>query len=54
MGVIAIGGGGLDIACVLAGYPFQMVTPKIVKVELHGELNPWVFSKDIILTGIEF
>ncbi|TCP53795.1 aconitase [Tumebacillus sp. BK434] len=49
MGSIAIGAGGLDIAVAMAGGAFYLNTPKVVKVELKGKLQPWVAAKDIIL-----
>lgn len=48
-GMVGIGAGGLDAAVLLAGFPFTLVTPKVVRVELRGRLRPWVASKDIIL-----
>ncbi|NLC77052.1 MAG: aconitate hydratase [Clostridia bacterium] len=49
MGMLAIGAGGLDIATAMAGEPFYLRMPTIVKVELVGRLAPWVSAKDIIL-----
>jgi aconitate hydratase len=50
MGMIAIGAGGLDVAVVLGGYPYEISCPEIVEVHLDGKLNrPWVQAKDIIL-----
>lgn len=49
MGMLAIGAGGLDIATAMAGEPFYLRMPAIVKVELRGKLSPWVSAKDIIL-----
>lgn len=49
VGAFSIGVGGLDIAAVLAGYPFWLRVPKVVNVILRGELQPWVSAKDIIL-----
>lgn len=50
MGAIAIGVGGLEAATVLAGAPFELKYPKVLKVHLTGELQkPWVTSMDIIL-----
>jgi len=49
LGMLAIGVGGLDIALSLAGAPFNLSMPKVVKVELRGRLRPWVSAKDIIL-----
>jgi aconitate hydratase len=48
-GMLAIGAGGLDVAAVMAGSPFYFDMPKILGVQLTGNLNPWVAAKDIIL-----
>ena len=50
MGMIAIGAGGLDVAVVLGGHPYEISCPEVVEVWLDGTLNrPWVQAKDIIL-----
>ena len=49
IGVIAIGAGGLDIACSMAGEPFFLKVPKVIGVKLTGRLKKMVSSKDIIL-----
>src|SRR5215211_1427238 len=49
LGSIAIGAGGLDVALVMAGQPFQTPAPKVVGVELTGALSEWVTPKDVIL-----
>src|SRR3712207_7328759 len=49
LGAIAIGAGGLDVALVMAGQPFQTPAPKVVGVELTGDLPEWVTPKDVIL-----
>jgi len=50
LGMIGIGAGGLDVAVVLAGYPYEISCPEIVEVRLEGKLQrPWVQAKDIIL-----
>jgi len=49
MGCLAIGAGGLDVACAMAGRSFHLTMPKVVKVELTGSLQKGVSSKDIIL-----
>jgi aconitate hydratase len=48
--MIAIGAGGLDVAVVLGGHPYEISCPEIVEVHLEGKLQrPWVQAKDIIL-----
>lgn len=49
IGCFAMGAGGLDVACAMAGAPFRIKYPKIVGIKLTGKLNPWVSAKDIIL-----
>jgi len=49
VGVLAMGAGGLDVALAMAGLPFSIPAPKVVKVELRGRLKAWVSAKDIIL-----
>ncbi len=49
MGCFAMGAGGLDVACAMAGSTFRIKYPKIVGIELTGKLNPWVSAKDVIL-----
>lgn len=53
MGMIAIGAGGLDVACAMAGLPFSMKMPSVVNINLVGELKLGVSSKDIILKVLE-
>lgn len=49
LGMIAIGSGGLEVACAMGGEPFYFTMPKIVKVELKNKPGPWITAKDIIL-----
>ncbi len=50
VGMVAIGAGGLDVAVVLGGYPYEIACPEVVEVHLEGTLKrPWVQAKDIIL-----
>ncbi|MEN6621152.1 MAG: aconitate hydratase, partial [Smithella sp.] len=53
LGMIAIGAGGLDVAQAMAGEPFYLVCPKVVKVNLSGKLPDWVSAKDVILKVLE-
>ncbi len=53
LGMIAIGAGGLDIAIAMAGGPFYLQAPKVVKVELTGKLAPWCSGKDVIIKLLE-
>ncbi|MDW7738922.1 MAG: aconitate hydratase [Bacillota bacterium] len=49
LGMLGIGAGGLDVAVAMAGGPFYLSLPKVIKVNLVGELPSWVGAKDIIL-----
>ena len=49
LGALAIGAGGLDVAVAMAGGPFHLTCPRVVRVNLMGSLRPWVTAKDVIL-----
>ncbi len=49
LGMLAIGAGGLDVAIAMAQGKYHFIMPQIIKVDLKGELNPWISAKDIIL-----
>ncbi len=49
IGMLAIGAGGLDVACAMAGLPFSLVKPKVVGIKLVGALRAGVSAKDVIL-----
>ncbi len=49
IGMLAIGAGGLDVACAMAGEPFYLKMPEIVEVNLSGNLMNFVSAKDVIL-----
>jgi predicted aconitate hydratase len=49
LGMLAIGAGGLDVACVMGGGPYYLLMPRVVRVVLTGRLRPWVAAKDVIL-----
>ena len=49
VGALAIGAGGLDVACAMAGMPFTIVRPKVVGVRLINKLRDGVSAKDIII-----
>jgi len=53
VGQIAIGAGGLDVAVAMGGGPFSLTAPRVVKVNLTGELQDWVAAKDVILKVLE-
>lgn len=49
LGMLAMGAGGLDVAMAIAGYPYCIKFPQIVRIELKGKLKPWVSAMDVIL-----
>ena len=49
LGCLAIGAGGLSITMAMAGMPYYLTMPKVVRVVLQGELQGWASAKDIIL-----
>ena len=49
IGMLAFGGGGLDVAVAMGGGAYYIPMPKMVRVTLTGKLQPWVAAKDIIL-----
>ena len=49
LGMLAIGAGGLDVACAMGGSPYYLPLPRVVQVRLTGRLGPWVAAKDVIL-----
>ena len=49
LGMLAIGAGASEVAVAMAGRPYVLEWPRVVGVELRGELRPWVQSKDVIL-----
>ncbi len=53
IGCLAIGAGGLDVACAMAGLPFSLPMPKVINIQLTGALKHGVSSKDIILKVLQ-
>ncbi|HEY7141092.1 MAG TPA: aconitate hydratase [Methylomirabilota bacterium] len=49
LGMLAIGAGGLDVACAMGGSPYYFSLPRVAQVVLTGRLRPWVAAKDVIL-----
>jgi aconitate hydratase len=49
IGMLAFGAGGLDAAAAMAGEPFYITMPEIIKINLTGHLTGWASAKDIIL-----
>ena len=49
LGMVAIGVGGADAVDVMADMPWELLFPKLIGVNLTGELNGWASAKDVIL-----
>ncbi len=49
IGMLAMGAGGLDVAVAMGGGEYFITMPKMLKVNLTGQLSPWVAAKDVIL-----
>ena len=54
LGAIAIGVGGADAVDAMVDAPWELKAPRILGIELTGELNGWATPKDVImkLTGL--
>ncbi len=53
IGMIAIGSGGIDVAAAMGGQPFYIPTPRVYRIWLTGQLEPWVGAKDVVLKMLE-
>lgn len=53
VGMIAMGVGGMDVAVAMAGGPFYLTYPKVIRVNLTGRLQPWCSAKDVILKMLQ-
>jgi aconitate hydratase len=49
LGMCAAGVGGADAVDVLAGFPWEVLLPRVVGVKLTGSLSGWASPKDVIL-----
>ena len=49
VGSLAMGAGGLSVALAMAGEPYCIPMPRIVRVLLTGSLTGWASAKDVIL-----
>ncbi|WP_022660472.1 aconitate hydratase [Paucidesulfovibrio longus] len=49
VGSLAMGAGGLSVALGMAGEPYFISMPKVVRVLLTGRLQGWAAGKDVIL-----
>ncbi len=49
IGMLCIGVGGMDVATAMTGVPMRLKMPRIIRVNLTGELKPGVNAKEVIL-----
>jgi len=49
LGSFASGVGGADAVDVMAGFPWEVLYPRLIGVKLTGELSGWTAPKDVIL-----
>ncbi|HEY3284548.1 MAG TPA: aconitase family protein, partial [Armatimonadota bacterium] len=49
LGMCAVGVGGADAVDVMAGFPWEVLQPKLVGVHLTGQMSGWTAPKDVIL-----
>jgi aconitate hydratase len=53
LGMFACGVGGADAVDVMAGFPWEVLQPRLVGVRLTGALSGWTAPKDVILKVCE-
>ncbi len=53
LGMFACGVGGADAVDVMAGFPWEVLYPRLVGVRLTGKLSGWTAPKDVILKVCE-
>jgi aconitate hydratase len=51
--MVAVGVGGADAVDVMTGFPFNVRWPRLIGVQLTGELSGWSSPKDVILKVAE-
>jgi aconitate hydratase len=49
LGSLAAGVGGADAVDVMAGFPWEVLYPKLIGVKLTGNMSGWTAPKDVIL-----
>ena len=49
LGMLAFGAGGMDVAVAMGGGAYYITMPKMYKVNLTGQLRPFVTAKDVSL-----
>jgi aconitate hydratase len=53
LGVVGWGVGGIEAEAAMLGQPVSLLTPKVIGVELIGELRPGTTATDLVLTITE-
>ena len=53
LGVVGWGVGGIEAEAAMLGQPVSLLTPKVIGVELIGELQPGTTATDLVLTITE-
>ena len=53
LGMFACGVGGADAVDVMAGFPWEVLYPRLVGVHLTGSLSGWASPKDVILKVLD-
>ena len=53
MGMLAMGAGGTDVSFAMAGKPYKIVMPEVVKINLTGKLPAGILAKDVILNVLK-
>ncbi|MGN0157686.1 MAG: aconitate hydratase [Brotaphodocola sp.] len=49
IGMLCIGVGGMDVATAMTGVPMRLKMPRVIKVNLTGQLKPGCNAKEVIL-----
>ena len=49
IGALAMGAGGLSVALAMAGRPYEITMPRVMRIWLEGKLTGWATAKDVIL-----
>lgn len=49
IGMLGMGAGGLDVAVAMGGGTYYITMPKMIKINLVGQLSDYVGAKDVIL-----
>ncbi len=53
LGVVGWGVGGIEAEAAILGQPVSLLTPKVIGVQLSGELRPGTTATDLVLTVTE-